>query len=150
MNLRKSENWKENFQNTTIEIIRWSFDSAGVKSGLLPKENWNYYIYLYEKYCVDFESLWLPDIVKSFSEGGTEYITHNEYEKFGNVQMHGGITYYAKHGYSVGHRCVQIGCDFSHLYDEGMTYRVEGVYQEAMDTARECIERFYVKQEATT
>lgn len=138
--LNKSDVWKASFQNTTIEIKRWSFD---VPSRIPWKENWNFYIYLYEKYCKDFEALWLTPEIKSFGGSDREYISYDYYTTFRDVDMHGGITYYSKQGEAMGHRCVQIGCDYQHLDDEGQTYSVEEIYAEAKQSAKECVRLFY-------
>lgn len=144
--LRKSEVWKASYRGVTIEIQRWAFDST---AGLRPwKENWNYYIYMYESKCADFEKLWLPDEIKRFSEESDPYITHDYYSgAVGEIEMHGGITYYAKHGQSVGHRCIQVGCDYQHLCDEGQTYSVEKILRDAKASADQCAEMFYKPEE---
>ena len=101
------------YKAVPFEIINWNFRSAPEGA---PKKNWNYYLYLFEASCVDFKELWLKPKKVRFSE---ESPWRNQFcfDIFANVEMHGGITYYAKLGEGV-ERCVKIGCDFMHLYDD--------------------------------
>ena len=121
--------WTERYKNTCIEIVRLNPGAYFKRS---REWNWFYYIYLYESYCKDFASLWLPAGIYG-------------YEKL-DVDMHCGMTYYAQHGQVKGHRAVQIGCDYQHYQDEGKEYSLAYVYSEAKDCAELCIERFYVPE----
>lgn len=84
---------------------------------------WNYYVYLHEDFTPDFEKLWLPDKVYKFKPEAKGHITHDYYEiGASDVDWHGGVTYYAKHGYTEGFRRVELGCDYSHLWDSEAGY----------------------------
>ena len=65
---------------------------------------------------MDFEKLWLKPKKMRFSEECPWCNQYDYFDVFANVEMHGGITYYAKIGEGE-ERCVKIGCDFMHLYD---------------------------------
>lgn len=130
--------WTERYKNTGIEIIR---SDPGTYFKRVREWDWFYYIYMYESYCKDFSSVWLPAELKKFSEKGQEYVTYAYYNL--NIDMHCGMTYYAQHGQVEGHRSVQIGCDYQHYWDEGKEYSLPYVYSEAKDCAELCIERFY-------
>lgn len=144
--LEKSDVWKAMYRNVYIEIKRWDgYRSPEMRSPW--KEHWTYYIYLYERHCKDFDAIWLADKLTSWSESGPKHITNDYYDSpLANIEMHGGITYYSKHGQVEGHRTVQIGCDFQHLHDEGQTYYVEDILREARITADECVETFYKEE----
>jgi hypothetical protein len=143
--LRHSETWKLSYRDTTIEIIRLNFDT---QSRMPWKENWNAYVYIYENKCLDFDSLWLGDELKRFFPEGAEYVSHEYMNSiFDQIEMHGGITYYAKHGHVRGHRCVQIGCDYQHYCDEGKSYSMEEILAEVKYSADQCVKSFYKKEE---
>lgn len=82
---------------------------------------WCYYIFIHEsKVPVElFKRLWLEDERTKFTEVSPERITHDYYtDDISALDFHGGCTYYAKHGHTEGHRSVEIGCDYNHLYDQ--------------------------------
>lgn len=135
--LRHKESWSEHYRNTTIEIVKWGFDTPNSDW----PQCWNTYIYLYEKYCVDFESLWLSDRIVKLSSG---FITH-AYGKspLNQLDMHYGITFYSKHGYTPGHRAIQIGDDYQHSYDVGQHYNEHYLYQNIKRFADKAIGLFY-------
>ena len=99
----------------------------------------------------NFEEIWLPEEVKSFSSG-REYISHDYYgcPRLRNVEIHGGITYYAKHGHTVGHRCVEIGCDYSHLYDDQRDWTMQDLFFDACATIDDCYERGLLAEPKST
>lgn len=125
----------------TIEIVHWGIDREQPEFEPLNngKGVWNYYIYIYEKLLSKekFETLWLPDKIVRFSTEGSEHITHDYYDlAVCNLDWHGGVTFYRKHGQTVGHRYVQIGCDYSHIWDadRGYDYDLDFVFNEAKET----------------
>ena len=70
----------------------------------------------------------------------------------GQLEMHGGITYYAKHGHTEGHRTVEVGCDYQHYGDEtSATCRDENtLVRDAMQTVDHMLDvlQLYTKQNA--
>ena len=62
------------------------------------------------------------------------------------VELHGGITYYAKHGHSEGHRYVEIGCDYNHLRDhEHGPYRIGEVVPDCIASIEDAIVKLGIK-----
>jgi hypothetical protein len=131
----------------TIEVVHFGMDNPNLNRG---QGIWNYYIYVHENKTRHFRKLWLKDEKKVMPGSGREYINHDYYSLplVDEAGWHGGITYYAKRGHSVGHRCVQIGCDFSHLWDEerGFDYTLDEVMGEAKETAQVLARVLEVKQ----
>lgn len=118
-----------------IEIVNWAIGEEQM--------NWNYYLYLHEnKMPKDiFENIWLKDKLSGL-EGHRKWITHEYYksEKLNNINMHGGITFYEKSGFTKGHRSVKIGCDYGHLYDrEHGDYSIEEIIADAINSAEDAI-----------
>ncbi len=140
--LREKHVWSCWYRGVTIEINHFDFDG---EHRLRPDGNWTYYIYITEKSTPKFSEIWLPDIEKEWSSG-RKYVTHDYMESLiGDAPWHCGITYYAKHGHTEGHRCVQAGCDYSHYWDEGKDYNKEWLLHDAMRTADWLIEHLAIK-----
>lgn len=141
--------WYLDHRDIRIKIVSWRHkDPSGYFRQRSPSGNWNYYVYLPEHRCPNFGALWLEDEVKSVTPNSRGWITHDYYgSPLGDVDMHGGITFYAKHGYTFGFRVVEIGCDYSHLFDDGRSYTVEGVAAEALATVEDLIERGILTKE---
>lgn len=140
--MRKKTTWTEQYRGVTIEIAHWREEEMAVVSH--SKGVWNYYIYIYERNTPGFEILWLPDKLVKFTETSPEKVTHdymNSEFPLAQVDWHGGITFYSKFGHSVGHRFVEGGCDYLHLWDEARNYdySLEEVLQEAKQTADQLV-----------
>lgn len=110
--------------NLNFEIIHW-----GVQRGKFPPMNngkgcWNYYVYLHERKLTNFNDFWLEPKVKEFSPGGTKYVSYDYYSSpLSSVDWHGGITFWEVHNLLIpGQRVIQIGCDYSHLFDQERNY----------------------------
>ena len=103
--LVKVTSWHARYRNVPIKLTfyrRW----------------WCYYVYLHEDKCKDFKSLWLEPEVIQTAPGCPEYISYNYgCDNPTDIKMHGGVTYYKKHGEVEDHRCVEVGCDYNHLCD---------------------------------
>lgn len=107
----------------------------------------NYYVYLREAMVPNFEEIWLADELKRWWPTAPERVSHDYYgcSRLCNVEMHGGITFYAKHGHSVGHRYVEIGCDYGHLYDDQRDWTIQDLFFDACATIDDCFERGLLK-----
>ena len=128
MNLpRKVEEWHDRYRGISWNIRKWQTSTGEVK--------WNYYIYLNiekipEEY--DPESFWL----ECSEEGGYGYYKH---PIIPIIEMHYGVTYYKKHlsdsfKYGKELRSIQIGCDYSHAWDDGESYNEQGILVEVINT----------------
>lgn len=100
-----------------------------------PKKSWCHYIILnldeqLEKEVAD--KFWLEPQQNPFMKGPS--YSYNE-GLVGELEFHGGCTYYSKESkVDDTRRIVKIGCDYQHLWDEGMRYTVESVYLEVKQT----------------
>jgi hypothetical protein len=135
--LNHKDVWTLICSGLTVEVVHFAVGNPNLNRG---NGIWNYYVYINEHKTPHFDKLWLKDRRVRFSPQSPERITHDYFNLplVNDAGWHGGITYYAKHGHSKGHRCIQIGCDFNHLWDEerGWDYALEDVLFEAMNTAR--------------
>lgn len=123
------------YREIPIEIKNWRHGESGTDyfKTEFPSGSWNYYVTIRESRCVDFSKLWLPDELKTFF-GGRQYVSHDYLAQLPNIEMHGGITYYEKHGHTAGFRAITIGCDYGHLHDVRQEYRYEDVLADAVRT----------------
>lgn len=123
--------YKIQYKDTVLEVHHRPEDNH---IGRLYGGSFCGYIYIYEKNCKDFESLWLPDVFHSFSENGPKHVSH-DYHSLHDIDLHCGITFYTKHGHTVGHRCVQLGCDYQHYWDENTFRSVEKCFDDMKTSA---------------
>lgn len=105
---------------------------------------WSYYIYLDEGKVQDFARLWLEDKVMKWKPEAKGRITHEYYvEPFNSIDLHGGITFYQKHGHTEGFRTVEIGCDYQHHWDRdreaGYPATLKSVVADAEASIDSCI-----------
>lgn len=123
--LEKSTQFRTNYRDVPVRLVYFM-------------EHWCYYVYLHESKCTNFSELWLEDKLVKITPESEGWITHeyNEEPLLCNIEMHGGITYYAKHNYLEGYRCVEIGCDYNHLWDQERGYQpdIEEVLNDACNT----------------
>lgn len=110
-----------------FEIAHW-----GVERGKFPPLNngkgcWNYYVFLCECKLTNFNDFWLEPKVNEFSPSGTKYMSYDYYSSpLSTVDWHGGITYWEAHNLLIpGQRTIQIGCDYSHFFDQELDYDYE-------------------------
>lgn len=145
--LAKTEQWFDNMENKLLITIKhWGIERE--HETLKPlndgKGVWNYYVSIPEQLFPNaFSHLWLEDNLVKFIESSPWRVTHKyEDSPIYNLDWHCGCTYYAKHGHSVGHRVVEFGCDFSHLYDRERRYNytLEEVHSEALHTAKQILD----------
>lgn len=109
---------------------------------MFPFGCWCFYLFLHEPVCPNFEQLWLPDVVRPSLSGKGRGHVLNDYDvdPFMQIEMHGGITWYEKHGYTPGFRSVEIGCDFQHADDIGRQYTLDEVLKAACRAVDSCYE----------
>lgn len=141
IDVRDKKVYTGRYKAVPFEIVNWSFQSTPEDE---PKSNWNYYLFLFDKACVDFKTLWLKPKVSRFSEASPWRNHFDYFDVFANVGMHGGITYYEKFGEGV-ERHVKIGCDFMHLYDDEITWDVVDVVADIKKAIDSLYEYGYLK-----
>lgn len=111
--------------------------------GTMP--SWTHYIILHiddqlsEK---SREKFWLTPRYTSFSEGGVEHLSYDYWDSIiADIEFHGGCTWYSKESsVDAKRRSVKIGCDYQHIWDEGMQYDLDYVYNEVKKTIDSLIE----------
>lgn len=130
MKLDYQEAWRGSHKGVYFKVVLWNKGADHTPGG---GGIWNCYIYIPEKRAVNFAKLWLEDNRFRFSPESPERIQH-DYSRL-PIEMHGGLTYYAKHGHPEGHRCVEVGCDYNHLWDmeRGGGYTAEYVAHDAVE-----------------
>lgn len=141
--LRHKDVWTCRYLNLTVEINH--FQGNG------DHPNWTYYVYIPERFTSRFDEIWLDDKFERFSPESPEHVTHDYLRSIlSNVEWHCGITYYAKHGQVKGHRVIQAGCDYDHLWDRENGYPISlaPVLNDAMQTVRELVALLNIKQES--
>lgn len=90
--------------------------------------NWTYYLLIRLNRIPEEnnpESYWLKG--EADKKGYVNY-KYMSTEPICNIEFHHGITYYSKvSGFDGANKIIKIGCDYSHLWDEGRHYSLESV-----------------------
>lgn len=129
------------YRGIAFSIRCWTFAKPSEASE--DKKRWNFYLYLRQPQfnAGVWDEMWLEGRKSSFSD----YIVY-DYEcaaYLSGINFHCGITFYEKQGGHDGKdQVLKIGCDYSHLYDEGLTYTTETVLQDvinAIDSLHELV-----------
>lgn len=112
-----------------------------IMKSILPEEIWTFYLRIKLDQVPEEirESLWLP-LKKGYFPGMWDYDYH-ESKLLNEIEFHGGLTFYAKHGEKTEEadvRVIEVGCDFAHLGDE------KGYTQEQiLEEVKKAIDSFY-------
>ncbi len=143
--LEAQRTWRGSYRDLQFKIVSWQF--RGLEDRY-PSGAWNYYVYIPETKVPNFAAIWLDDEVKKLTPVSRGRVSHAYYASpLGSVDMHGGITYYQKHGHTEGYRCVEIGCDYQHLHDDGQEYDERDVLRDAMQTIDDLYDRGLIAPE---
>lgn len=145
--------------NKLREVSKWNGQHRGVNyevslhdvGGYRPDGIWCYYIYINEKNAPEaFENeFWLTRVPPTGPDCWMARYPHYPYSNaaFANVDWHGGVTFYEKvAGFDGAPRCVKIGCDYNHLWDQDHSYSAEYVAQEARRTIDQLIGALLVEE----
>lgn len=132
--MRHKDIWTDTLHGVHFEIARWKFSST--EEG---EDNWNYYIFLNKNAFT--EEQWgsiIPEI-QTYEFGGKERKSYDYYNSpIAGLPWHCGITYFEK----ISEDVFKVGCDYSHLYDEGMHYSETHLEGDAKITIRALVEMF--------
>lgn len=134
--------WRGSHLDWQYKII---LHSKGQHHAAGGQGTWCYYIYIAEHRIGTpaFEKLWLDPEVSS----KWKFVTYNYFNTpVSNLDWHGGVTFYAKHGEVVGHRCVEFGYDYNHLYDGETKWTLELVLAN-LERTIEQLEQLYPASE---
>tara|TARA_R110000851_G_scaffold78000_5_gene172076 strand:+ start:14406 stop:15002 length:597 start_codon:yes stop_codon:yes gene_type:complete len=131
---KEKEVWYGSHKGVNFEINRWNtapntFQPEG-------NENWTYYLTLeIDKIPKEHnpKSYWLkPNKSERFRNISYEYYNH---PVMPNLDWHGGQTWYEKKSGIDGQpKVIQIGCDYQHSWDQGMTFTLEGLQNDVANT----------------
>lgn len=118
--VKEQKTWRGEHLGFQFKVVSWGIgDLINDGNGV-----WNYYVYIPELRLKEkFESLWLtPKLIQTTPESAG-FVSYDYYEtEVAAIDWHGGVTYYQKYGELVGHRVVEFGCDYSHLFDHERSY----------------------------
>lgn len=146
LKLSEQKLWRGECHGFQIKIVHWGKDQ-GMNDG---KGTWNYYVFLHENRLNEkFDELWLEPKVDKFLGSGREWVNYDYNSlKPTDVHWHGGVTFYAKHGEVLGHRAIELGCDYSHLWDHeaGFPTTLEDVMFDVQKTCAELNELYPVQE----
>lgn len=135
----KTKKWTGIYKGVGFEINNWQTPPNSIE----PKEKdcWTYYLYLHLDRIPEENkpnSYWL----KGRKDRNRVYYDYYKHDVMTEIDWHGGITWYSKeHGFDGSGKVIKIGCDYSHLWDEGRFYDLETVKFDCKRT----IERFLEK-----
>lgn len=136
--MKERKVWNGRYRGISFEIQNWKRDSSlGFFRG--NEDQWTHYIFVNIDKQLDEptrEKFWLEPQRTRYSEGGREHITYDYYDSIiASLEFHGGCTWYSKErGLDGDDRCVKIGCDYQHLWDNGCDYDERSVYREVCET----------------
>ena len=120
--------WTGRHKGIGFEVCRWQ---------LCGKDKWNYYIYLDERQIpTDLLGQFMCEMRDSYFPSGRKvYEYYDDKELINDLDWHGGLTFYDKKGGVDGEAVViEMGCDYSHLRDEGKCYDEDDVERDARRT----------------
>jgi len=135
------------------EFQMWISEYRGIGFKIIKSEShFCYYLYIdVDKHNLR-KQLWLPRGKYSTPDRVSYDYTSNDL--IGDLRLHGGCTFYAKHGGHNGKpRVVEIGCDYNHLYERDTDYHlleVENDAKDSIDCFWSSLHRIHGKPEAQT
>lgn len=138
MELTKQEKqvWTGSHKGVSFEINNWKTPPNIFEP--TEKDCWTYYLIIH------IDRIPIENNPKSYWLKGEKMMSRISYSYYDHDVMcdfdwHGGITWYSKeHGFDNSNKVIKIGCDYSHLWDEGHFYEIEDVKSDVENT----IERF--------
>ena len=141
--LRHFDSWRGKYRGVNFEIIKWQFQ-------IVEKDNWNYYLIINEQqFPIEVRDKYVLPPLKD--EKGRLYYEYGKSDDWSNIDAHCGWTFYdILGGHANTPRVVKIGCDYTHLWDEGRRYDEEGIIQEvkqSIDMLHEAVAGFLIWSE---
>lgn len=101
--------WQGTYKGIDFQFCKWKPDYYKTKLEYDTGYKWNYYIFV------------KPRRLKT-----TKYKDYPKrvdyYKMYPDVEMHGGITYWSRSKTSSLREVDEIGCDYSHSWDDGCAY----------------------------
>jgi hypothetical protein len=121
--MREKKVWTGSYKGIGFEIDNWKTPPNSID--LNGQDHWTYYLYLHIDRIPeenDPNSYWLK------GEKQKSYVSYNynDHGVINNIEWHGGITWYSKEsGFDGGNKIIKVGCDYSHIWDEGYSYNAD-------------------------
>jgi len=136
MELRYCEKWTGQYKGFYFEISCHEIRDCLSDDKNKKKKCWCYYLYINEKQVPDelkSNFILVPDLTKDYSR----YNYYDDICALAKIKWHGGITFY-----NLENGCVKAGCDFSHIWDDGVFYNLEYVTFECQRTIDDLISKY--------
>lgn len=100
------QRWQGKYKGIAFQVCKWKRDFSAPELKQYDKGyTWNFYIYIKPRK-IKYARGW---------KEGTKRVDY--YKMYPDVEMHGGITYWAREKSSSLDECDVLGCDYAHLWD---------------------------------
>ena len=119
--LSDHQRWQGNYKGIDYQIVKWKPGYYQTNPEYDDGYKWNYYIFV------------KPRKLKTRVLGELGKIV-DDYKMYPDVEMHGGITYWARKKTSRLIEVDELGCDYSHSWDDGVTYDVDDLLKDIKHT----------------
>lgn len=133
--MKKNITFSDEYDGIRFELVLWGevndFDSDFIKREFNPI--WNLYLILDtkripEKYNPESFLLQPEKFRLSATSQEREIYRYNSHPIIGNIDFHGGVTYYEK----FANGKIKVGCDYNHLHDHPSMFSFEYLKQDAI------------------
>ena len=135
----KTRKWTGIYKGVNFEIN--NFQTPPNKFEPIGKDYWTYYLYLFLDRIPkenNPDSFWL----KGLKDKGRIYYDYFRHEIMADLNWHGGISWYSKErGFDGSVKIIKIGCDYSHIWDEGRLYNINQVELDCKKTILRFLEK---------
>lgn len=142
--LRHKDVWIGGYRGVSFEIVRWNRNEDQMRT-LGHESFWNYYIIIPEPMVEEEDR---PQVFLDLGEADKYGFRHYDYMRgpLSDIYWHGGITFYERHlTQGVSPAFVKAGCDYQHLWDEGMRYNEDIVLVDVKHTIDDLHEALSLK-----
>lgn len=117
--------WRGTHKGVAFEVNNWKTDHTPEHP-----DRWTYYLIIHLNRIPEEnnpQSFWLKPKDNSILPKHI-YYDYYSHPVIGSIEFHGGITWYSKEaGFDEAPKIIKIGCDYSHIWDEGVPYRLDNI-----------------------
>ena len=126
--IKHVDEWGDNYRGIQFRIKHWA-----VGESYRPLGIWNYYIWIPLQMIPENRH---DEFLATPKKDDKGRISYKYYDKplICELDWHCGITYYQKHGTDGAPIVVELGCDYSHLHDQDVEYRLDSILFDAKNT----------------
>ena len=129
----KTKVWTGTYRGVSFEIYNFKRPPNVVDN--YESDNWTYYLIIQLNKIPkesNPDSFWLKG---KADDKGRVFYPYYKNDVIMDIEFHGGCTWYSKErGFDGENKVIKIGCDYQHLWDEGIDYYIEWVQKDVMDT----------------